>query len=283
MFNEILLIILLLLIVLIPSLKLSCCIYYSFGNFSFLCLLFLVILCLKINFKVKSFMLACLFLYFKNTYFIVGKTIMEVYNLAYVDSIENRINDSKLREVVKKIYSPTLIIKTNFKKLPDKPTIFVSNYCNDRMENLSCILIPKDIAILMRDTITNITKLHKLVKWPIFTKEKNNYQNTKNEIISHVNDGRSIFAYITKNPLDIPNVIHTVRTGLFSIAKELNIPITVVAIDFIDRKFNNIQKQNFHIEIGETFYVDNIKQAVYKTRKYYNKTLTKFIQQKYIF
>ena len=283
MFNEILLIILLLLIVLIPSLKLSCCIYYSFGNFSFLCLLFLVILCLKINFKVKSFMLACLFLYFKNTYFIVGKTIMEVYNLAYVDSIENRINDSKLREVVKKIYSPTLIIKTNFKKLPDKPTIFVSNYCNDRMENLSCILIPKDIAILMRDTITNITKLHKLVKWPIFTKEKNNYQNTKNEIISHVNDGRSIFAYITKNPLDIPNVIHTVRTGLFSIAKELNIPITLVAIDFIDRKFNNIQKQNFHIEIGETFYVDNIKQAVYKTRKYYNKTLTKFIQQKYIF
>ena len=228
-------------------------------------------------------MLACLFLYFKNTYFIVGKTIMEVYNLAYVDSIENRINDSKLREVVKKIYSPTLIIKTNFKKLPDKPTIFVSNYCNDRMENLSCILIPKDIAILMRDTITNITKLHKLVKWPIFTKEKNNYQNTKNEIISHVNDGRSIFAYITKNPLDIPNVIHTVRTGLFSIAKELNIPITLVAIDFIDRKFNNIQKQNFHIEIGETFYVDNIKQAVYKTRKYYNKTLTKFIQQKYIF
>ena len=73
------------------------------------------------------------------------------------------------------------------------------------------------------------------------------------------------------------------RTGLFSIAKELDIPITLVAIDFVDTQFNNIQKQNFHIEIGDTFKVDNIQDAVYKSRKYYKKTLTKFMHQKYIF
>ena len=68
-----------------------------------------------------------------------------------------------------------------------------------------------------------------------------------------------------------------------SIAKELNIPITLVAIDFIDTKFNNIQRQNFHIKIGETFKVDNIREAIHKSRKYFQKTLTRFIKQKYVF
>jgi hypothetical protein len=96
--------------------------------------------------------------------------------------------------------------------------------------------------------------------------------NLRDKITKHINHGRSVFAYITKYPLDIPNVIHTVRTGIFSIAKELDIPITLVAIDFIDTKFHNIQKQNFHLEIGDTFKVDNIQQAVYNSRKYYKKT-----------
>jgi hypothetical protein len=283
MLNEILLIILSLIIVLIPSLKLFCRFYHSFGTFFLIVILFFIILFLKLNIKIKVVILICLIIFFKNTYLTIGKTITEVYKLAYLNSVENRINDSTLQKIVKQIYAPTLILKTNFKKLPDKPSIFVSNYCNDRLENLSCILIPKDIAILMRDGLKKTTKLHKLIKWPIFTKEKNNYEDTKNQILKHVNEGRSIFAYITKYPLDIPNVINSVRTGMFSIAKELNIPITLVAIDFIDTKFNNITKQNFHIEIGETFNIDNISEAVYKTRKFYSKTLTKFIQQKYIF
>jgi hypothetical protein len=213
----------------------------------------------------------------------IGKTLVEVYKLGYIDSVNNRKDDSNLREVVRYIYSPNLLLKINFKKLPTIPTIFVSNYCNDRLDNLSCVLIPKDIAILMRDGLKKTTKMHKLVKWPIFTKEKNNYENTKKEIVEHVSKGRSIFAYITKYPLDIPNVIHSVRSGMFSIAKELNIPITLIAFDFVDTQFHNIQKQNFHIEIGDTFKVDSVQDAIYKTRKFYNKTLTKFIKQKYIF
>ena len=283
MLNEILLIILSVIIVIIPSLKLFCGFFHTFGTFAFIFLLFLVILCLKINIKKKLVILVSLFLYFKNTYLTIGKTLVEVYKLAYIDSVDNRKNDFKLREVVRYIYSPNLLLKTNFKKLPNLPTIFVSNYCNDRLENLSCILIPKDIAILMRDGLKKTTKMHKLVKWPIFTKEKNNYENTKKEIIEHVSEGRSIFAYITKYPLDIPNVIHSVRSGMFSIAKELNIPITLIAFDFVDTQFHEIQKQNFHIEIGDTFKVDSIQDAIYKTRKFYNKTLTKFIKQKYIF
>jgi hypothetical protein len=283
MFNEVLLLILSVIIVLIPSLKLFCSVSHTFATFVITSLLFLVILCLNIEIKIKVAILVCLFLFFKNTYLKIGKTLVEVYKLGYIDSVNNRKDDSNLREVVRYIYSPNLLLKINFKKLPTIPTIFVSNYCNDRLDNLSCVLIPKDIAILMRDGLKKTTKMHKLVKWPIFTKEKNNYENTKKEIVEHVSKGRSIFAYITKYPLDIPNVIHSVRSGMFSIAKELNIPITLIAFDFVDTQFHNIQKQNFHIEIGDTFKVDSVQDAIYKTRKFYNKTLTKFIKQKYIF
>ena len=182
MLNEILLIILSLILVLLPSLKLFCCFYYTFGIFVVIIILFLIILFLKIEFKLKFILLTGLLLFFKNTLSTIAKTIKEIYNLGYINTIKNRNNDSKLREIVNKIYAPTLILKTNFKKLPTVPTIFVSNYCNDRLENLSCILIPKDIAILMRDGLKKTTKLDKLVKWPIFTKEKNNYENTKTEI-----------------------------------------------------------------------------------------------------
>lgn len=282
MLNEILILIISLLIMIIPSLKSICCFYYTFGLFALILLLFLLVLILKIKLEVKIIILSFLFIIFKNTYLTVGKFLIEAYNLIYIDNVDKRKDDSKVRDVVKNIFSNTLILKTNFKKLPDKPTIFLANYCNDRFENLSCILIPKDIAILMRDGLKKTTKLHKIVKWPIFTGEKNNYENTKNEILKHIKEGRSIFAYITKYPQDIPNVIHKVRTGMFSLAKELNIPITLVAIDYIDTQFYNIQKQNFHIDIGETFFVDNIQNAIYKTRKYYSKTLTKFMKQKYI-
>jgi hypothetical protein len=284
MLNEILLLILSLIIVLIPSLKLFCLFYYTFGIFALILILILIVSLLKINLKFKILILACLLLFFKDTLFTIGKTIKNIYKLAYVDSAVNRKDDSKLRETVKNIYSPILILKTNFKRLPNIPTIFVSNYCNDRLENLSCILIPKDIAIIMRDGLKS--KLHRLVKWPIYTTEKNNYENIKNGITTHIKENRSIFAYINnaKYPQDNPSIVYSsIRSGLYNIAKELGIPITLVAFDFIDTAFCNIQKQNFHIEIGETFKVENVREAIYKTRKFFNKTLSKFKQQKYIF
>ena len=284
MFNEALLLILLLIIVLIPSLKLFCRFYYTFGIFILISLLILVVLFFKINLKLKIVAIACLLVFFKDTLFVIVKMLKNIYSLTYIDSVSDRKDDSKLRETVKNIYSPTLILKTNFKKLPDKPSIFVSNYCNDRLENLSCILVPKDIAIIMRDGLKS--KLYRLIKWPIYTTEKNNYENIKNEMTNHITKGRSIFAYINtaKYPQDNPNIVYSsIRSGLYNIAKELDIPITLIAFDFIDTTFCNIQKQNFHIEIGETFKVENVREAIYKTRKFYNKALTKFKSQKYIF
>lgn len=283
MLNQILIIILCLIVIITPSLQLFADFYYSFTTFILLFFTLFSILFLKINIKFKSIIILTILIIFKNNLLIIGKTFLNLYKAAYINTLDTRNDDSKLRDIVNNIYSPILKIKTNFKKLPSFPTIIVCNYCNDRLENLSCILIPKNMAIMMRDGLKKTAKLHKLVKWPIFTQEKNSYDNTKKEIIKHITEGRSIFSYITKYPRNIPNYIPKIRSGMFSIAKELDLPITLVAIDYIDIKFNIIQEQNFHIEIGDTFKVDNIQDSIYKARKFYTNKLTKFIKQKYFY
>lgn len=283
MLNEILIIILCLIVIITPSLQLITDFYYSFCTFIVLIFTVLSILFLKINIKIKFIQIFIILFIFKNNLLIIGKTLMKVFDAAYINTLSTRTDDSKLRDIVNSIYSPTLKIKTNFKKLPSYPSIIVCNYCNDRLENLSCILIPKNMAIMMRDGLKKTTKLHKLVKWPIFTQEKNSYDNSKKEIVEHIKEGRSIFTYITKYPRNIPNYIPKIRSGMFSIAKELDLPITLVAIDYIDIKFNIIQDQNFYIEIGDTFKVDNVQDSMYKARKFYTEKMNKFIKQKYIF
>jgi len=281
MFNKILIILLSLIIVLIPSIKLISDFYYSFVLLAIILIVIMLILLIKIPFKLKILFIATILIIFKNNLLVNGKTILSIINAAYIKPLKTRTDDSKLRSIVEYSFDKVLILKKDFSKLPDKPTIFVCNYCNDRVENLACILIPKDIAIMMRDGLKKTAKLDKLVQWPIFTKEKNNYEHTKSEIVKHIKEGRSILSYITKYPRLRPNYIQSIRSGLFNISKELNIPITLVAIDYADINNGIMYKQNFNIVIGDTFNVENVSESIYKTKKFYKKTMTNFMKNKY--
>lgn len=281
MFNKILIILLSLIIVLIPSIKLISDFYYSFVLLAIILIVIMLILLIKIPFKLKILFIVTILIIFKNNLLVNGKTILSIINAAYIKPLKTRTDDSKLRSIVEYSFDKVLILKKDFSKLPDKPTIFVCNYCNDRVENLACILIPKDIAIMMRDGLKKTAKLDKLVQWPIFTKEKNNYEHTKSEIVKHIKEGRSILSYITKYPRLRPNYIQSIRSGLFNISKELNIPITLVAIDYADINNGIMYKQNFNIVIGDTFNVENVSESIYKTKKFYKKTMTNFMKNKY--
>jgi hypothetical protein len=244
-------------------------------------IIIMLILLIKMPFKLKIVIIVTILIIFKNNLSVNGKTILLIINAAYIKPLKTRIDDSKLRNIVEYSFDKVLILKKDFSKLPDKPTIFVCNYCNDRIENLACILIPKDIAIMMRDGLKKTAKLDKLVKWPIFTKEKNNYEHTKNEIIKHTKEGRSVLSYITKYQRLRPNYIQSVRSGLFNISKELNIPITLVAIDYVDIINGIMYKQNFNIVIGDTFIVENINDSIYKAKNFYKDKLSYFVKNKY--
>lgn len=256
--------------------------YYSFSIFIAIILLILTISLIKINYKTKLLVIIIILFYFKNTLITIYKTLFYIYRASVIDKLENRKDDTELRDIVNKIYEPYIIIKKDFQKLPNEPSIIVCNYCNDRLENLACILIPKNLGIISRDGLKN--KLHRLIKWPIYTKKNNNYENTKKEILKHISEGRSIFSFVTQyRNYEYPKYSFKVRKGLFNIAKELNIPITLVAIDYIDIENYIIKKQNFGIRIGDTFKIDDINISILKAKNFFRNTLKEFEKNKYNF
>ena len=269
--------------ILIPSLKIIGDCYYLFIIFILLLLFIFAILLLKIQMKYKVIIILILYLIYKNTFIVVGKIFYSLIKLIYIDSVDNRKNNKTLIKLVKPVYTKYFNFSTNFENLPSKPSIIVCNYCNDRIENLCCILLPIDLTIMMRDQVRNTMKFDKIVKWRIETKANGSFEDTKNQIQNHINNGRYIFTYVTKHPKYKFNYISKVRSGVFYIAKELNIPITLLAIDFIDTKFGTIPYQNFRIHVGDTFYVQDPKKSVHKCKKFFKNTLTEFVNTKYKF
>ncbi len=279
-FQIIIIIILALICVLFPTLKLVGDVYYSFAIYGVLILASILILFIRLNIKYKLIILAVLFYFYRNNFFLTTKAFYNIINQGYIHKVANRKDDTILRKVVRNMYS-NLNLKLNFSKLPNYPSIFVCNYCSDRLENFACILIPKDIAILMRDTLIKISKLHLLIKWPIYVKAKDSYEETKNQVLDHINAGRSVFSYVSKTPRLGPTYIQNMRSGMFKIAKELNLPVTPIVIDAIDMKFGSIPYQNFNIEIGDSFYVDDVNEDVINTRKFYTERMKYFQETKY--
>lgn len=273
--------IIILILVIIPSLKNIGDCYYLFSVFTLLLLFIFAILVSKLKTQIKITIIIILFLVYKNTFIIVGNFVFILLKLIYIDSLNDRKDNKCLMKLVKPIYSTYFNFITNFENLPSTPSIIVCNYCNDRVENLCCILLPVDLAIMMRDQVRNTMKFDKIVKWRIETKKNGSFEDTKKQIQNHTKDGRYIFTYVTKHPKYKFNYISKVRSGVFHIAKELNIPITLLAIDYIDTNFGIIPYQNFRIHVGETFYVEEPKKSVLKCKNFFKDTLTDFINTKY--
>lgn len=282
MYNKILILLISIIIIIFCTLKTIGDVYYSFSVFALIILLIILILIFQINIKIKVALISILVCIYKNNLYLISSFFLIVYKEGYINNVRDRINNDKFRDIVHNIFGKCVNLKLDFSKLPTKPSIIVCNYCWDRLENLACILIPRDIVILMRDTLIKITKLDKLIKWAIYTKEKGSYEETKRQIVEHTNQGRFIFSYISKHPKMGPTRIQGVRSGMFNLAKELNIPITLMTIDYIDTdNFGIIHNQNFNVVIGDTFNVENVSESVYKARKFFKTMLTKFQTDKY--
>ncbi len=99
------------------------------------------------------------------------------------------------------------------------------------------------------------------------------FENIKNKVYEHINNGTSVFAYANHG---ISGTTGRIRTGLFKIAKKLNITITQIAIDNINSLFNCIPYQRFEIRIGETFYVDDPIGDAMKTHRFFSKSYKLF-------
>lgn len=205
-----------------------------------------------------------------------------IFKLVFIHPSSKRQNNDIPREIVTHGFEQYFHFKTNFECIPKTPTIFVANYVSDRFENIACITIP-NISIILGNVCVDKVKIHKIIKNVIVKKHSTNqYDSIKTQIDEHYKNGSSLFAYIEEPSTVIGDGVGRLRSGMFSIAKELNITVTPVVFDHIEyNKLGMIYDQNYRIKIGETFHVHDVKQCKYITRKFYRDTLKEFKKKKF--
>jgi hypothetical protein len=255
--------------------------YYLFASFAVIVVFIVAVLLLPIPLQIRIVIAFIITIYYRRNLTLMAQVLVNVTNVAYLNPLSTRSDDTILRKIVNSSFGTHFRLHKEFEKFPTQPSILVCNYCKDRMENIACILFPADIAIMMRDGLKKTVKLHRIVKWPIYTKAKGNYEDSKKQVVEHMGQGRYIFTYVTKHPRLRPDYIPVIRSGMFSIAKELGVPVTPVCIDYIDTRFGAIPYQNFRIRVGDTFMVDQVDIGMYKAKKFFKETMTEFKQRKY--
>lgn len=279
--NKLAILIVVILLIFIPSMKMLTDFYYLFATFAVIVVFIIAVLLLPLSLQIRVAIALVVAIYYRKNLSLMAHILVNVTNVSYVKPLSLRNDDTIIRNIVNNTFETHFRLHKEFEKFPSQPSILVCNYCKDRMENIACILFPVDIAIMMRDGLKKTMKLNRIIKWPIYTKAKGSYEDSKIQVAEHMSQGRHIFTYVTKYPRLRPDYIPVVRSGMFSIAKELGVPVTPVCIDYIDTHFGAIPYQNFRIRVGDTFMVDQVNLSVHKAKKFFKETMTEFKQRKY--
>ena len=239
----------------------------------------LIILALAIKiikkFNISLFIILCflIYFYFRNIYFLA-------YTITAF-SMSKSIGDKKIKTIVSVMFNDLFILKTDFTNLPEEKTIFVANYSRNYYDCFATMLIPKNLAIIIAKNFSTMNTWNKILYNTILKDKKNNessYDMIKNQIKNCLNKNLSVLGYVSipQKGLFFPHV----RTGLFRIAKELNVKITPVVFDTINICNFRINKQKFQIYIGESFYVNEVEKDVKKVKKLFKQKNWEFKKNK---
>ena len=267
-----------LLCVYIPSASMVRHIYYI-PLIAILVVLFLLMICTsRLKNTIKVVISLCVLIIYKRPLLLTFKIVY--FAITIIRSKES-YPDSAVGNMCKDIFtSQGLKIRTNFRTLTSKPTIFIANYCRDRAENTACIMLPRKLAIMMQSGFSKIN-MSNIINKPIYVNGhgKGNFDFIEKQVQEAHDEGNDIFVYI--NSPSYFNYMNRYSSGIYHIAKKLNITITPLAIDYIDTKFGTIPDQKFYMETGDSFYVDDIKTAKYISRDFHKKAHAKFKIRKY--
>jgi hypothetical protein len=220
---------------------------------------------------------AILLIYKRNIQFFFDFT-QTIYKGYKYGKLRNIQNNYITRILVTDFFNRYFRLINNFSNIPKKPTIFLSNYVKDRVENLACMMLPVDICPMLASWLKYLQNFIT----PIIIRGKSGQYDIMKDKIKEMHDkGFYIFVYIEQQFSSInDDQVGKLRNGVFNIAKELDIDVTPIAFDRVLYSKNYIlKKQNYQICVGDTFKVDDIKESKYKTRRflrdrirYFNKT-----------
>lgn len=236
------------------------------------------ILLLKIKIEYKIPIIACIIAVY-GTNLKIGLTICKI--LIQSPKQNNNVHALNVNtKTITKLYNQIFDLHTNFHRLTDKPTIYVCNYTYDRMDNIAWLLIPRSVCCIMGEYLVPV--FGRIVKHVIGKKGRSGSFNLLKETIKDkMSNGFSILTYVTTPQEKIGN-IGRVRTGIFRIAKELNMTITPIAIDYIHyTNIGNIPYQRFEMRVGDSFNVTDVIMDTLRTRRFFKNSLIEFNKNKF--
>jgi len=170
------------------------------------------------------------------------------------------------------MYTNIFTLHHNFYKIPRYNTIFVSNHAYNPIDFCSIQLLPTKLCFIVGGIGTA-----KFIIKPLFGSSNHiffnlntnsNFDQIKEKIKEKIQQ-TSILVFVERFSLMESNKkIAPLRSGIFSIAKDLNIPITPLLIDSVRTTNGVIDKQPFELVIGDTMMVDVVKRDCRNVRKF---------------
>jgi len=183
----------------------------------------------------------------------------------------------KTYRIVSLFLYKNLNLNMNLKDLPIKPTIIIANYPSNYIEYLTHGLFGDKLCLLVYGPAVKILN-HIYGKDHLIAVTKGNFEKTQEDVKHKLENGYHIFAYVEKDYYNRkhPYTISELRSGMFSIAKNLNSTITPVTIDHIDHLLGGVNTNTiFNIKIGKTGYVKDIETSMKQTEDFFKQNLRK--------
>jgi hypothetical protein len=240
-----------------------------------ICLFVLLLTLLKLKFAplpIRLIIGLIITLIYKRNFLLFFNIIFSVYTSSTPEQLRNRLISS---------YGHAGRIYDNFSELNPKPHIILMNYCSDRLESALPLIFPKPFAFFMRKAFYKTFQMKYAPIHCFYREDGNSYESTKNQIENIVKtQNKYVILYANLSPYIHPANGGKIRSGIFNIAKELGIPISLMALDYVDTYWGCVWDQPIQIKIGpyfENITQDNLKSIMNQTRIYFRDTLKRFI------
>jgi hypothetical protein len=238
---------------------------YFFHELFLIFIVLLVVGSVYFNSKVLAFLLIIFFIIYRKTLYCFCCIIR-----LYFHGL--RKNYTKIPKIIKEMYTNIFSIRHNFDKLPKYNTIFVCNHPYNPIDFCATKLLP----IKFCGVVGGINVAKFFIKpisgdsdYIFFNMNKSNNFNTIKTQIKEKIQQTSILVFVERYSLMVSQKnIAPLRSGIFRIAKDLNISITPLLIDSVRTSNGIINTQPFEIVIGETMMVTNVKCDCRNVRKF---------------
>jgi hypothetical protein len=177
------------------------------------------------------------------------------------------------------MFNISMKLNMNTDAIPHTPTIFVANYPSNYVEYLTQGLFGDKVCLVVYGPAIKLLQyIHGRSHLISVSEKKGQFSSTQDKIKKKLSQGYHIFCYVERKYHDRSNKYKTtgIRSGIFSIAKNIGCTITPIVIDHIDHFNGILDNPVFNIHVDKTRKVENVNKEINMVSKLYKSKLCKF-------